>query len=619
MINPSKKKEREKLFNKIMWLPIALILAVVPLIVRMVQISVEDGVMDTFNQSQIADVYSNYKATAIVMLCVIMAVLAYLCLEKKSIKMDQVIKCYIVGAGIFLVSSLVATILSNDTYVAWWGMPDRAEGFIIIMCYIFIMFYTLYILRSDKNYNYIIGSLSFLIIITTIIGAFQFFGYDLFTQLDFFKKLIIGKEGVERGYTLASNFDRGKVFGTMTHYNYMGSFGAMMVPFFLILTIFIKNKKQKIGLGIITLCTLFLLFGSTSRAGLIGLVASITVGIIVLIKPILRGWKITVPIVGILGVILIGLNILTNGTIFSRIPTLVSDVVHIFADVNQDFDYREHIPIREISYEEGKEKLVFQTGVLYLGNEQGQATFTDENGDRVEYRLNEQSTYTTLDERFNLVSFKYVGTVEGQAPVILAMVYNNMDTFCFMLDDQKGVMMIDTCPIEEMEIVEAEAVGFKGKEQLGSSRGYIWSRSIPMMKQTWLIGFGPDNYALHFPQDDLLAKWWAYGTPNMVVDKPHNLYLNIWLNLGGPALVGFMIIMLAYLVQCFRLYALKYNYELKEILGIATMLAIVGYLGAGVFNDSVVSVAPIFWAMLGAGMGINFWCANRGDNRTKKF
>ena len=610
MIKSSKKEEKEKLFNKIMWIPIALILAIVPLIVRMVQINVGDGVMDTFNQRQMADVYSNYKATAIVILCVIMGVFTFICVEKKTIKMDQVIKCYIGGAGIFLVSSLVATLLSNDPYIAWWGMPDRAEGFIIIVCYIFIMFYTLYILRNYKNYSYIIGSLSFLIILTTIIGAFQFFGYDLFTQLDFFKKLIIGKEGVERGYTLASNFDRGKVFGTMNHYNYMGSFGAMMVPFFLILTIFIKNKKQKIGLGIITLCTLFLLFGSTSRAGLIGLIISITVGIIVLIKPILRGWKITVPIVGSLGVILIGLNILTNGTVFSRIPTLVSDAVHIFTDVNQDFDYREHIPIREISYEEGKEKLVFQTGILYLGNEQGQVTFTDENGDVVEYKINEQGIYTTLDERYNLASFKYtevIGAVEGQGPVVLSMAYDNIDTFCFMLDDQKGVLMIDTCPIEEMEIVEAEAVGFKGKEQLGSSRGYIWSRSIPMMKQTWLIGYGPDNYALHFPQDDLLAKWWAYGTPNMIVDKPHNLYLNIWLNLGGPALVGFMLIILVYLAQCFKLYALKHHYEIKEILGIATMLAIVGYLGAGLFNDSVVSVAPIFWVMLGAGMGINFW------------
>ena len=34
--------------------------------------------------------------------------------------------------------------------------------------------------------------------------------------------------------------------------------------------------------------------------------------------------------------------------------------------------------------------------------------------------------------------------------------------------------------------------------------------------------------------------------------------------------------------------------------------AVVGYLGAGIFNDSVVSVAPIFWILLGCGIAVNY-------------
>jgi hypothetical protein len=30
-----------------------------------------------------------------------------------------------------------------------------------------------------------------------------------------------------------------------------------------------------------------------------------------------------------------------------------------------------------------------------------------------------------------------------------------------------------------------------------------------------------------------------------------------------------------------------------------------GYLGAGVFNDGIVGVAPLFWAMLGLGIRID--------------
>ena len=104
----------------------------------------------------------------------------------------------------------------------------------------------------------------------------------------------------------------------------------------------------------------------------------------------------------------------------------------------------------------------------------------------------------------------------------------------------------------------------------------------------------------------------------MIIDKVHNLYLAIFINNGGLALLGFLIMLGAYLVQSFKLYALKGYYENKEILGIATTLAVVGYLGAGVFNDSVVSVAPIFWILLGAGMSVNYLINKEVDDNQKR-
>ena len=58
-------------------------------------------------------------------------------------------------------------------------------------------------------------------------------------------------------------------------------------------------------------------------------------------------------------------------------------------------------------------------------------------------------------------------------------------------------------------------------------------------------------------------------------------------------------------MDCFRLYALKKNYRAEQIYGIAIMLGVVGYLAAGIFNDSVVSVAPVFWILLGTGVALN--------------
>ena len=43
-------------------------------------------------------------------------------------------------------------------------------------------------------------------------------------------------------------------------------------------------------------------------------------------------------------------------------------------------------------------------------------------------------------------------------------------------------------------------------ERLGSGRGYIWSRSIPLIKQAGFMGLGADTYPEYFPQNDFKGK-----------------------------------------------------------------------------------------------------------------
>ena len=623
-----KKEKQERLYNKAMWIPVWILLAIVPLITKMVRIDTSGNVLDILNETQVGDVYANYKSTAIVVLCVIMAVIGFLCFEKENIKWDNAIKLYLIGTVIFLGVSLIATLHSDNAHTAWWGMPDRAEGFVMNVCYVFMALYTLYVLRDNKNYTYIIIGLSLLIVLTTIIGAFQYFGYDLFTNVTFIKNMILGEEGIQLGLDLTSDYESGKVFGTMNHYNYMGSFGAMMVPFFFVLLLFIKDNKKKIGFAFIMLCSMFLLFGSQSRAGFIGLVMSLLAILIIFMKLVIRKWKITVPIIVALIGVLFGFNAITGGTIFARIPSLINESIGLFSGSDETFNYLDHIPVRGITYEEGRQKIELQQHTLYVGYEENTLSCTDEEGNAVEYiselgLSNGKATiiYTTTDERFNLFSFRMeevVGAKEGEAPIVFSLVYKDvLVTFTFMVDTNKGVIMIDSCPIEEEQIEFPEAIGFKGKEKLGSARGYIWSRSLPLMRESILIGYGPDNYALVFPQNDYLGKWWAYDNPNMIVDKAHSLYMGMWVNNGGLALIGFLLVMITYIVQSMKLYALKDTYRVSEILGIASFVAVIGYLGAGIFNDTIVSVTPIFMILLGAGMGINYY-VNKDNKEQQK-
>lgn len=157
--------------------------------------------------------------------------------------------------------------------------------------------------------------------------------------------------------------------------------------------------------------------------------------------------------------------------------------------------------------------------------------------------------------------------------------------------------------------VNAEHIGFEGKEELGSSRGYIWSRTLPLLGNCLFTGYGPDTFTYNFPQNDVLAKYYSYEQFDqgfyVTVDKPHNLYLQIFYSSGLIALLAFLGIVVFYLVDCFRLYALRREYRTEQAMGISVMLGIVGYLAAGMFNDSVVSVAPVFWILLGVGAALN--------------
>jgi len=156
-----------------------------------------------------------------------------------------------------------------------------------------------------------------------------------------------------------------------------------------------------------------------------------------------------------------------------------------------------------------------------------------------------------------------------------------------------------------VELIEVPSWGFKGKEKMGSARGYIWSRSIPLLKDTLLLGRGPDTFAIYFPQNDYVGKLIAYNTSGMIVDKAHNLYLQTALQTGVLSLVALLTVFVIYIANSLKIYSKSNFNSFYEKTGLGIFLGITGYLSAGFFNDSVVSVAPIFWILLGIGISIN--------------
>ena len=233
--------------------------------------------------------------------------------------------------------------------------------------------------------------------------------------------------------------------------------------------------------------------------------------------------------------------------------------------------------------------------------------FTNSDMEEIEY-----GETVKFPGRFDGLNIRLMNSLEGSYIRDTISLYFNEDSrnnLFFMLENEKRITMIHYRTIERFDPVNADHIGFEGKEKLGSSRGYIWSRTFPLLKDCLLTGYGADTFTYVFPQNDVLAKYYSYEQFNqgfyVTVDKPHNLYLQIFYGNGLIALLAFLVICVFYLVDCFRLYALRREYRAEQIMGAAVMLGIVGYLAAGMFNDSVVHVAPVFWVLLGTGAALN--------------
>lgn len=590
-------------------IPILLTLVALPLVVRLKLIMLPASIQRFWTTNYAADFFSYYKS--IVLILIALAMIGFLIYHKAwndAALREKSFRIYLIATGVFALLTILATLFSGYKSIAVWGAPERREGMVVLLVYLIVMIYAFWAFLKQPNERFVVIPLAVLVGITTFLGIFQFWGHDIFST-SFGQSLIIPSEYRAHG-TLQMLHESGKVYGTMYHYNYMGSFAAMMIPFFLVLALFNRDSKLKLIYGVVTLCSLFLLLGSTSRAGIIGLIFATLCFLIVFGRKLIQHYKATLGCVAGLVVFVFAINLLTGGLALARVPSLIRDAGALFAQ--SDVDYHTRIPLQHIDLQKDSVTLQYSdTTVTITKNRNNQPVIRENSGD-ILTAPGEDAEFSIGKHKFELQYLDINGT---RTPFIALYEKDSVNMILGLFDD--SFSFVDS-RINRVDYKDAPSIGFKGKERLGSARGYIWSRSLPLVVKSPVFGYGPDTFFAVFPQGDLLAKYYAYGTSQMLVDKAHNLYLQIAISEGVPALIAFLVLVLAYLASSFRLYALRKEYSSRQALGAAITLAIIGYLGAGFFNDSIVSVAPIFWTLLGVGIALNFLNRAVTDTDTEK-
>lgn len=521
-----------------------------------------------------------------------------LCTGAKYIKTRAYIPMLIYAAFV-----LLAFLLSDYKQVAKIGYIERFEGTFVHIAYMLILFYAMNSLRTEKAAKAIFFAFAISCALLSFWGIAQTIGIDVNNLPDWLivPPDLIGKASVSS--TKAQNIV--KLF--FSNRNYSSYFLAMPIPLFAMLCIGEGRRTAKIMLAALVGLLFFSLYGSDSLGGMFAAAVVFIFALALFGFKRIKGWAKSIALIAVFVIIataagmpkIIGQLKTVEGldTGFGIIKTAYADEpAEPQALLPSKIDYVK-TEGTNIIYSFDGEAVTIETEDTRI------KSVTKADGNELSAN-NEYFTSETVFDEANQIDFLYIYTEHARWDYI---------TF-------SGEIYFVSPGGSSVKLGEVPSLGFKNSEGFGTNRGYIWSRTLPLIKDTILVGHGADTYTLYFPHHDYAGKYnnnMFNNTLNILVDKPHNIYLGIAVNIGVLGLISLLTLYGIYIVKSFKLYRKAEYSSYLEFLGAGILLAVIGYLAGGLTNDSTVQITPVFYVILGLGFAVNSMVEERTNRRIK--
>ena len=508
-----------------------------------------------------------------------------------------------IGVFLFIFGITVSTLLSEYRYTSFNGTAEKYESIFILYSYIIIFYSTMYFSKSEYNAKLIYKFILFSALIIGLIGVEQLFFKDIFTTT-FGSKLILGK--YYNGTNLNGVFSQS--YSTLFNPNVLSLYCAMILPLVCIMSIGLPKSKLKFA-SILAVILLFIsLIGSGSSTGVAALMFTSGVYTLILFIYLYKNKSQKIKYfyycLGILFSILI---------LLLAIPYTQEKIKTYFS--NELSSQNIYYPIKSVEVNGNQttiginnETITIKYNAPYLYSDD--TNYIPENNAIELFDTNNnlvEPTQIIYDN--SLLKYTYslpsIGTVEVyQQKNILQIVVKNT-LFSYKINEDLSLTMLDIAgnPIDPTSV--APHYGSGKYAYFGSSRGYIWSRSVPLIYENPLFGTGPDTFALVFPQYEINAKIQYFGNPNILIDKPHNFYLQTAINTGLVSLIGILTIFFCYIVNSIKSILFKKNDSFTFLLKTGVFLSCISFMFSSILIDSSVQTSPIFWALLGLGFSVN--------------
>lgn len=584
-------------------LPAVLMVGLVPMLVR--QYEYENGMLQyawSNGDGSSIDFFLAWKSFVLMGLAFVMAgcVLYRFCKEKSKIPFTKIV-LPLFGYGVLAFLSACCSVNKSFSFA---GGLEQFETVWALLSYVLIVYYVFLYAEEELALQVVTDALCVGTSVVGILGTLQGIGLDLFATA-WFQKLITTEKFLDSvGGSLGVRFGDNQATTTMYNPNYVGVFGSLMVPFLTMMIVFEKDNRRRIWHGGNLVLVIITLLSSRSRAGLIAAVAAICVAVVFAARKLLKWWFLAIPAINFAIVLVLLVNAYNDNIIFERLKNILKPDAAAATEVAEDGTVIQKTGLTEMYTTPGGVEFryneVSMQVALYVGEDIYGFYAFDEQGEQVLLVGNEDGTEFSFEHpALRKVKVSPV-IVSGE----MGMRIQADGEWNFVYNYEKGSYQYVTKVGEQSDMIKAEAMGFENRQSAFSGRGFIWSRTLPLLKDHIFIGSGPDTFVLEFPHEDYVGMQ-RNGFGGMLMTKPHSWYLQMAVQTGVLSALCVLVFYVWYAVQSLRLYAFRKLSTQTEAFGMATFIGSIGYMISGISNDSMVVTAPIFWGMMGIGVAAN--------------
>ncbi|MGL5540741.1 MAG: hypothetical protein ACRDBX_03795 [Erysipelotrichaceae bacterium] len=482
--------------------------------------------------------------------------------------------------GLVLLSAIQSDPLLHD--FVWFGYFSRFEGTLTWLAYGVMYWYILDTVRDVAAVRKIMVFMWMSLLVCCLVGVTQFVGRDLLMQ-PWFKYVVSPPWVWERLPNFQSHIGGNLIYGTLAQPNYISFYCGALLPL-LTYQVLIVEKKKVVPMILFWSLVLFTLLGSKSISGLVAYVITLATASLFLF-PLWSKRLVRLAMMFGIGVALLLQNRVWIGNDLD--PFFDSEEV-VNTSMN-DLDGVRLVP----------EGLWFEMDaqhVLLVYNETTkEMSFFDETGALLPYTQVGQRV--ELGEPYEAFRFEYFSPISFGFNISGRNVEMIVDDGTYMLYNLQG---------RANPIVEVEKWGFARSQSFGSGRGYIWSVSLPLLRDCLWLGKGAETYAFYVPQNDVLGKIPGLAYEVFIhVDKPHSMYIQLVHAFGLPALLLWLMLFGLFHYENRLRFGATSPFDSAKGWAYGIGYSLFAFLIGATMNDLSVQLTPLAIVLLACGFAIH--------------